>query len=202
MNSGLSLPDTMGVSGLVVGAQRQQEIHLQHSTTEDIIQQLTHWGYPVGTTPTYTCPSVTPDMLANMDNKNYTEVYAKHVEWLNYTENVYARVKCKHRDIDAELRTLDTEIRKEASAAAGKKPSKDALDVLVKAHPRYQAVLLDQQKVRNQEELLEAHVNRLTRMEKLISRSIELRKETLEGNRIAGNIQNRSPAPYGTQPRY
>lgn len=199
-NPGLQIPDTMGVEGVFIGQQKQQEIRNKWYTSTAVEQEVSSWGFPPLGHPGVHMPIITPDLLSGPDTNRYTEVYQQVSAWLSYAENQQARLKARILEVKNEMGRVEIEIKNAALHIAKqqreKRPSKEILDGLYKANDRWQDLLLELQREEQKKLHMDSHVARLERDWKLLSRQIEIRKEETTANRVGNNMGYRgTPAP-------
>jgi hypothetical protein len=199
MSGGLNIPETMGLSGLALGQQQQEEIHQRWSTSYQVMSEVTSWGFPQLAAPPCRCPPLTAEILNSSDTKQYTEVYSQLLAWHHYADNILAWINAELLELANEMKRVELEIKDEAirlhKASQQKKPPKSSLDDLYKKHPRWVELNLREQVSKQRKFFMGSHVERLERDLALISRQVEIRKEDILGQRINNNMPGRGMYP-------
>lgn len=204
MNPGLHIPETMGVGELSLGQQEQHQIHSRWYTSQMVEDELTSWGFAPLSHPGITYPTITPELLSGPDGHRYTQAYQQVSAWLSYSMNLKSRIQSRILEINNEMGRIELEIKKFSIQAAkdrgDKKPTKDLLEDLCMAHPRWEQLLLEKQMCEQRKLGLDSHVARQERDYKLLSRQIEIRKEDRNSGNIGNNLGHRGSPQQGHPP--
>jgi hypothetical protein len=200
--TGLDLPEHLGI-----GEREAADVKTKWDTFDQMELAMTQMGFPPVEKPKVIRPILTPDLLTNPDDKMYTEVYYGVKEWHNYTVNTLSRIRAAMLQIPNEKREIERRVRHNILSnlkPGEKKPTVQQLKDAVEADPRYEELLLEKQKLEQQEFLIKSHADGLAEDLKLCSRNVEIRKQEKEfGNSQAGHPRFRPPgfgAPPGRVP--
>lgn len=190
MNGGLNLKGMPGI-----GATAEEDVHNKWSSFESVEAELSYMGFPPVEKPPYSCPNLTPEMLTEATDKQYTAIFVQLGEWYGYVTNVHARIKAILIQIDNELGDLESRLREgtvQASKIEGrKKPTLQEIADTIKKDPRILELTLQKQHHEQKKLLLQSYVGQLERNLKIVSRQVEIRRQDLEHHQVANNMPTR-----------
>jgi hypothetical protein len=197
--TGLSLPTLMGV-----GHTQEEDIHETWSTFDEMELQLARQGIEPVMQPECEVPRITARLLTDVDNREFSQIFANFGEWYGYVTNLYGRIQAKIVEIDNELHDLEVQNRKYMldtwRASGGDKKDKPTIQEMSDfndLHPRVRELKHEWQQWEQQRLILSPRKDQLYRDMKIISRQVEIRGQELERNRMGGNMPSRQHISRG-----
>lgn len=157
--------------------------------------EVHHMGFPRIQRPNYTCPTLDPKALSQMNLVQYAETHLRYVGWMNYAENNLAYVKSMLVGVKRQMEELSNRLK--VTYATTKNPSTgrpfsvDDRKLLADSNPRYVELLRERTKLESMKELSESQFSALEKTAAVISRHIELRKMDIESMRTGNNMPSR-----------
>ncbi len=191
--TGLQLP--------TVSPPEQQKIHSTWDTIDKVEGEIAMKGFVPMDTPEFQCPQITPELLADADNKEYTTAYSQQNAWFNYASQVLAQVSSMLLQCENEMEMIDSRIcsglRRELKESGEKMSAKQMQDE-VNLDPRYAEVRLQAQVYKQKKIQLSAFLDGIERGLRLISRQVEIRRMESDQNRtnIPGREFQRPGQPW------
>lgn len=164
-------------------------------THDEAELELHHIGFPRLPRPNFTCPTLDPKALSQMNLVEYAETHLRYVAWMNYAENTVAYVKSMLVGVKRQMEELSNRLK--VTYATTKNPntgrpfSVDDRKLLAESNPRYVELLRERTKLESMKELSESQFSALSGTAAVISRHIELRKLDLEHMRGNSNMPGR-----------
>lgn len=173
-------PNTLGV-----GESAAQEINSVWDTLDEVMTHAMKEGFFPVEKPHFVIPDIHPHELPNATPERYAMLWAQLETWQNYTTSTLAAIDGYLLQCENELGILKTDIktkiRQEAKNNGEKKPAEKVIEDAVTSNARYREVLHAHQVTKQKKLLVEATDKRLSRSLRILSRYVEIRKETMGG---------------------
>lgn len=189
---GLRVPKTVGIP-----QNTQENIHGRWTTSPLVEQAVAAAGLPYDETPPHAYPgTLTAEQLTTIDPGEYTALFTEHLAWYNYLVPIVARVKSHLLEVRNEKKDIDVHIRTEERRRNGMRAKQDKLTESeiadsVWSDPRYNDLVLAEQKLDQQKLEYEARLDCISRNLQVISRQVTLKGQELELNRLEGGMPSR-----------
>jgi len=181
----------------------QQEVDRQtweltkywEGTHDEAEFEVHHMGFPRLQRPAYTCPTLDPKALSQMNLVQYAETHLRYVGWMNYAENNLAYVKSMLVGVKRQMEELSNRLK--VTYATTKNPntgrpfSVDDRKLFADSNPRYVELVRERTKLESMRDLSESQYLALKETAAVISRHIELRKMDIESMRTGNNMPSR-----------
>ena len=195
-SGGLELPRGVGIS-----TDDLQSVVDQFSTLDKVEESLAQRGFHMGTQPSFGLPDITPEILATVDNREYTTLFAQQNAWSNWigpnlarAENLLLQTKNTLKIVEAKQR-LDLR-RTNRLVDKAEKQSATEIDDEVETDPTRMELLLAVQRAQQEVNQLKAWQEIAERNLSLISRQVEIRRQEIEGGQRENNMPQRgTPRP-------
>lgn len=184
-------------SPLAISDREEEQIRDKWTAiTDEVLNELEEKGFGVPAKPDFSPELLTHENLIGTSPEDYAKLYTEHLRWYNYAAPFMAQIKARLSGIRTALKDEETAIRdkmRETNKAAGRgKMTEQEIKDKVWLDPRYQDLLLQEEKYSQMKEVMSAQMDIMDRNMKLISRIEEERKVEFSGERRAGNM-GRSP---------
>lgn len=189
---GLRLPKTVGME-----APAQQAIHNKWTTSPVVEQEVAAAGLPYDETPPCAYPgTLTAEQLTTIDPSEYTQLYSEHLGWYNYLAPIVARIKSHLLEVRNEKKEIDVHIstgerKRNTVRAKGDKLTAGEIEDAVWMDPRYNELVIIEQKLEQQKLEFEARLDCVHRNLQVLSRQVTLKGQELELNRMENNLPTR-----------
>lgn len=176
----------------------EEQIKNRWDTIQSVQDRLAEKGIIVSDVPPpFPIPEVS-STLVDTNNQEYLQTNAKYLAWLNYimpqialNEGMALQAKNEKSNIEAVYRTCAR------GADEGKAPkdrqSKEEVADSILLDPRYIELTQFEQEMAQERRVLEEKKEELTRVLRVISRHIEVKKLDAEMNRTSSNLPQRRP---------
>lgn len=182
---GLNIPAHVGI-----GLEQEEEIRNKWDTIDEVELNVTRNGMSPIPMPRHVRPILTHEMLMNSANEQYTEMQMFIKAWKDYVADCYYRIKARQIQCENEMRQIALLVKQEAiKQQFGKKKTdpdyltKERIGDLVEENPRYSDLVLNMQRLKQEELVIEPTLSALSGDLKIISRVVELRRQEWEENR-------------------
>jgi hypothetical protein len=196
-HGGLRIPSGMADVGLTAEA----AIHKRWEYYKDVIMYTENeLGIAPPKEPDFPCPVLTAEDLTNPDSKTYTERFSEFNAWYVYLSEVLARHEAKQLEFVAEMKDIEASLResfrrtsqKKTRTGESKAPPAAEMEDKILTHARH--VELRQLDLRKMEtiKIVSSKVKSLERSLALLSRQVEIRRQSFDGNNRSSSIQGRS----------
>jgi coenzyme F420-reducing hydrogenase alpha subunit len=170
---------------------------------ETIMYTSNELGIPPPKEPDFPCPLLTADDLNNPDSKTYTERFNEFNAWYVYLSEVLARHEAKALEFVAEMTDIEATLResyrknsqKKTRAGEAKAPGAAEMEDRILTHARH--VELRQLQLQKAEiiKIVGSKVKSIERSLALLSRQVEIRRQSYDGTNRGTSIQGRSGMP-------
>lgn len=174
----------MASGSLGVGETIQEELHNKWDTIDDVEIELIKMGLGPLEKPHYSFTTMTPGTVERMSNDELTRALEMYQGWHSFSANMLSRVRGRIGQCDNEMKVLAAKLRSHAVQTAkqlgDKKPAEDAIKEQIMLNPRYQDIMIDVQKAEQMRFQLEGWVDSFSLGIRIISRQVELRRQSLE----------------------
>jgi hypothetical protein len=194
---GLQAPISIGIS------MTELEAILEKFNTQPAVEEdLKKMGLQNPSQPQFGLEEITPELLTTTDDKEYTTMYSHQLSWFNYLTPILANVTSGLLQAENQMKLVDAAIRKRLKEQNKLRSKEEKLkdgdiDLEVLNDVIYQEAMLEAQRLKQYKLSLEAMTDIAGRNMKVISRQVEIRRITLDGQLMEGGIPNRG----GFQPR-
>lgn len=195
---GLHLPPTLGTA-----SSTKQEVHQQWNTLPAIEADLASKGFNALLAPSFEYPgTVTPEQLTNPNNQMYSELYARHLGWYNYTAELLAETRAYLVQVENEMDDIASRLRiqernKNKTRPKEDKLSKEDIEDAILQEPRYRDLKLDKQKHQQNKLLVEAWLEGMYRNLQVLSRQVTIRANEFEQTQVGSNLPGRNLRGHG-----
>lgn len=165
-------------------------------TFEKVEAHLKERGFIPPDQPSFPRPTITPEQLTTVINKDYTMLYSHHLAWFNYTSPILAQVKSMLIQTRNEMKDIETKIRKDLRLKNKTLPKDERFNEKeiadeVWSDPAYKILTREEQKYEQTKLQLESYLEVTEGTLKVISRQVEIRKLELDGSRAEGSMPGR-----------
>lgn len=189
------MPDLPGVS---ISDQEEDEMRNRWNTIDEVRQALVAKGIVISDDPP---PFALPEVATTLVDENsqeYLKTNAKYLAWLNYitpqislNEGIILQVRNEKTNIEALYR--DAARRADEGKPPTQRMSKEEIWDNTLLDTRYIELLQFEQELLQQKSLLEDKKEEISRVLRVISRHIEVKKLEADLNRTAANLPQRRP---------
>lgn len=180
-----------------LGESANVELRRQWDTLTDVETELLREGFTPMAKPLCGMPTVTEEMLTTPNSQAYTQMYAEQYSWFSYSSYLLALVTASLLQVRNRLDYVESlqrrQLRDESKLSKEKVNAAD-LDMLIKQHPEYKELKIEEQRFTQRKGMLSTYVESLESGMRIISRQVEIRKIDFEGTRNEANMPGRRPA--------
>lgn len=178
---GLALPTVVGPS-----QGEEQAIEARWDTYKRAEAELAQEGVFPEQQPNFVFPDLTRELLTSHDNSGYADACRCANAWLDYvadriadTENRLAQLMGQHIDVQEVIREKILQ-----AVPIGKKlPTKAEQENIIKSSPRYRELATEMQLLQQKNRKYKVKADKYDRAIKLLSRNVEIRRQSWEGGR-------------------
>jgi hypothetical protein len=185
-----------------LGSEQEQQIQQNWETIDNVELDVSRAGISPIPKPQHMCPSLTHEMLMATANDKYTENMLMIKAWKDYVEERYGRIKARQLEVENEMAEIARGIRLSIMSQQTDKKTKDPgyakkdrIPDLIASNPRYVDLKLKLQTLKQEELVLEPRLSALSGDLRIISRTVELRRQEWEEGRSNMNQPLRRPLP-------
>lgn len=171
-----------------VGQHDQEDIHNRWDTIDEVELQLTMMGFPPMEKPDFAPPSINAALyqaLSVGDGRTVTFEHARFSAWYSYAQAKLSHFKGVEKQTRNEMKQISNRVRKQivdaAKNAAEKKPSSEWIEQEASNDPRFIQLMLDLQRIEQIVDKLEGDAKMFAAGKSLTSRTVEVRRQELEG---------------------
>lgn len=169
---------------LGVGASVEEHVHQHWSTIEEVLLHCVMEGFDIPLQkPSFPCPQIDPGELESAPPGKVTRYMEQLTVWQGYTESTLAWTRAVLDEKKNEMTIIAAQtrvmLRQQARSSGERTPSKDVMEDTILVNPRHQELMRESQMLNQKRELLDGHAKMIGRGLRMVSRTIELRKEAV-----------------------
>lgn len=171
-----------------LGAETEAYIHNKWDTLDEVEFTVALMGLPPMDKPNFSAPDINQALytaLSSGDGQTLTFEHTRFCAWYSYAQSRLSHFKGLQRQTENEMREIRNRIRKTivdaATTKSDKKPAGDVIEQEAELDPRYQLLMLQLQKIEQTVDLLDGHAKKFASGKSLTSRSVEVRRQDMEG---------------------
>jgi hypothetical protein len=190
------LPHNVGISDL-----DETRIQNQWDTIGTVLARLATRGITIPTNPPpFPIPEVSTT-LVDTDNQEYLKTNARYLAWLNYIMPHISLNEAVILQVDNELANIehmyrDSARKNDEGLPPKSRQTKEEINTNIALDPRYVELTQQRQELAQECKLLEDKKEELSRVLRVISRHIEVKKLDADANRLNGSMPRRVFNPH------